>query len=539
MTEILQRRPWLSYAALSVLWIVVACLVIPTWGWTYWDFGDGNYLYVARRVREGLVLYKDILAPQPPLHIIAGMIAQSIGNLFHNELFGVRAYSLLSRFAASFVLFLIGMKLYENHVKAILCAAVYLFMPISFWWSMAYESENLEIVFLLLAMFLLVKWNRNSAMMAGICSALACHCNMTAVPYFIVNVIFLLFRMPRLAGWYAGAFVAFYGTTAVAANVWTEGYFADNVLFNQVGTFPRTDILRAANPDDSFLKYTFRKITSEGYKVLEIEGGLIAAAFIGMLSVLHRTPFQAKRPSTTDVGPSGDFSGSGHQTPNPCYLVEFLAWSTIGLMLSICFTAKGGTVNYIFCLGESGVALFAAEALALLWCGRGLRGASLRNTHPILTIIAATVVTFIIFAAPTQNIRLTLMKAQSELPVEVMNDVRSQIMTHTKPGDEILAPPFYAYATRTNVTGELAENYIWNIKYMNETFDGEQGPAVAKMREIATAIAAGKPRIILLDTAQTGRVPEIASAINQHYIPADPPQITTRNTRLTVWIPRK
>ncbi len=527
MNEIFQRKPWLSYAALGALWALVAFLVIPTWGWTYWDFGDGNYLYVARRVREGLVLYKDVLAPQPPLHIIAGMIAQSIGNLFHNELFGVRAYSLLSRFAASFVLFLIGRKLYGNEFKAVACAAIYLFTPIGFWWSMAYESENLEIVFLLLAMLFLIRLRRNSLMLAGIFSALACHCNMTAVPYFIVNTIFLIFRKPRLAAWYAGAFVIFYGATAVAANIWTDGYFADNVLFNQVGTFPRTDILQASDPSDSFLKYALRKISSEGFKVLEIEGGLIAAAFAGMISILLRTPFP------------GNGSSPEPSSPNAFLVVEYLAWSAIGLMLSICFTAKGGTVNYIFCLGEAGVALFAAEGFCLLWSGRFMRGASLRNTRPILMLVAAIVVTGAICISPAANIRMTLNQQQSELPETAMNQIRDQITTHAKPGDEILAPPFYAYATRTNVTGELAENYIWNIKYMNETFDREQGPAVAKMHEIANAIAEKKPRIILLDTAQTGRVPEIANAVRAHYQPADPAEYQSRNVRLEVWIPRK
>ena len=168
-----------------------------------------------------------------------------------------------------------------------------------------------------------------------------------------------------------------------------------------------------------------------------------------------------------------------------------------------------------------------------------MRGASLRNTRPILMLAAAIVVTGAICISPAANIRMTLNQQQSELPETAMNQIRDQITTHAKPGDEILAPPFYAYATRTNVTGELAENYIWNIKYMNETFDREQGPAVAKMHEIANAIAEKKPWIILLDTAQTGRVPEIANAVRAHYQPADPAEYQSRNVRLEVWIPRK
>ncbi|MEO8377112.1 MAG: hypothetical protein ABI579_05515, partial [Candidatus Sumerlaeota bacterium] len=306
-----------------------------------------------------------------------------------------------------------------------------------------------------------------------------------------------------------------------------------------VGTFPRTDILQASDPNDSFLKYAFRKITAEGGKIIDIEGTLIAAAFVGMISVLRRHPYSTTGVTANKTDSSIVLPNPEPRTPNPFLIIEFLSWSAIGLMLSICFTAKGGTVNYIFCLGEAGVALFAAEALCLLWCGRFVRGVSLRNTHPILMIIAATVTTYLVFSSPMRNIRLTLNQYQSELPEAAVAEIRNTITSYAKPGDEILAPPFYAYATRTNVTGELAENYIWNIKYMNENFDGQRGPAVLKMSEIATAIAAKQPKIILLDTGQTGRVPEIKNAISANYIPANPPEYQTRNVRLEVWIPKK
>ena len=40
---------------LAALWVLFALLVVPMWGVTYWDFGDGNYLYVGQRLNDGLV----------------------------------------------------------------------------------------------------------------------------------------------------------------------------------------------------------------------------------------------------------------------------------------------------------------------------------------------------------------------------------------------------------------------------------------------------------------------------------------------------
>ena len=80
-------------------WAVTIVVVISTWGWTYWDFGDGNYLYVGRRINEGLVPYRDILAPQPPLHLLLSAISQRVGGWIGSELIGARVYCLLLRIA--------------------------------------------------------------------------------------------------------------------------------------------------------------------------------------------------------------------------------------------------------------------------------------------------------------------------------------------------------------------------------------------------------------------------------------------------------
>jgi len=528
--------PWVPFAILALLWVVVALLVIPTWGWVYWDFGDGNYMYIARRVREGLVLYRDILAPQPPLHTFAGVVAQWLGNaILGDELTGVRLYCLLTRYAASLAVMLLAWRYFECALRGVVAAGIYLFLPIGFWWSLGYQSENLENVFLVAALFLLITWSPRQVAIAGVLGALAAHCNMTGLPYIIVNALFLAFRKPRLFAWYAIPAAVVYFAIALGANVYTEGYFFDNAFLNQTGTFPRTDIL-SSNPGtpDTFLQYAWGKITSQAWEVVVLEWGFLLAALAGAaLRIAAAVPTPA----------------TGEPAARDRWLrTEFLAWTLLGMLLSICFTAKGGTVNYIFVLGEPGVALFAAEGFVLLWRRTFPRradwsGAGLLNTRPILMAMLPIAATLLALWPAIHNIRLSLNQTQVELPEAGALRLRAFIETYAAPGDTILAPPFYAYLTRTIVAGELAENYIWQIKYMNETFDADNygkptGEAVAKFDEIAAMLRRQEVKVVLLDLNQTGNVPAIRDAIAEFYQPAEPTPFPTRNTRLGLYIPK-
>ncbi len=536
MSAALAHRPWVPFALLAALWVVYTLLVVPLWGWTYWDFGDGNYMYIARRVREGLVLYRDILAPQPPLHTLSGVVVQELGALLGlHELTSTRVFTLLVRFAQSLMILLVAWRFFGCPFRGITAAALYLALPIGFWWSLCYQSENLEMVFLLLGVYWLMAFERNAAVAAGVAGALACQCNMTGVPFFLANAVFLAFRVPRLLPWYAGAALGVYTVTSVAANIWTDGYFLDNVVLNQAGTFPRTDILAASpGPPDSFAEYAYGKVLREAWRVIEIEWGMLLAMLAGLVLVLRRTP------SVPLSAPLGERI--------PWLRTEFLAWTAIGMLLTICFTMKGGTVNYIFVLGEPAVALFAAEALVSLWRAsfpprEEWRTFSVFDTRALLRALFPLLATGLALAPGIGNIRATLSERQAELPEREVNRLREFIETYAAPGDRILAPPFYAFATDTVVAGEIAENYIWNIKYRNELFDAEMygketGKSALKMDEVAALLRNREVAVVLLDMDQTGTALPIAEAIDRHYQPAEPEVVRTRNTRLGLFVPR-
>lgn len=517
------------------MWVLLALVTIPTWGWVYWDFGDGNYMYIARRVREGLILYKDILAPQPPLHTAGGMMAESIGAaIFGSELIGVRAYCLLTRMVGSLYVMLLAWRFFDCGFRAVAAAAIYLTLPIGFWWSMGYQSENLENVFLVAALFHLISWSPKQVALAGFFSALACHCNMTGMPYLLANALFLGFRRWRLLPWYLGCAFVVYTVIAIGVNIWTEGFFVTNVLLNQVGTFPRTDILASmGDGTNNFWRYAWGKISSQTMEVLALEAGFIIAAAVGAVyTVVH----------------ARNAKGDEQERLDTWHRAEFMAWQLIAGLLSICFTAKGGTVNYIFVLGEPQVAVFAATAL-VLFLRKTLPGKlewkqlSLFNTEAFLRILFPFIAIAVVYIPSIKNIRLTLEQRQVELPESRVLVLREFINTYADPGDTILAPPFYAFLTETNVAGEIAENYIWNIKYMNETFDAQMygkptGEAVEKMNEVAELLNQGEVKVVLLDTEQTGTVPAIRKALQENYQLAEDDLVATRNTTLQLWVPK-
>lgn len=556
---------WLPWIVLGGVWCVVAA--IKCWLWrepTYWDFGDGNYLYVGRRLNEGLIPYRDILAPQPPLHLLMCELSQRVGLWLWGpgdsvwtggEYWGARLYGLIVRCLQSALVLMVAQQVLRCPNKALVGAVLYLFLPIGFWWNLCLMSENPEIVFLLGAMLGILRFDARGAAWAGVASALAMHCNMTAVPYFLVNALFLVCRRPRLAMIYGGSALGMFSVGAGLSWMWAGYDYLDNVLLNQVGSFPR----------ENFAQYAWGKVSTQSAGVFLHEGLWL---LIGSVSLLLGTAEHRAR-----VDPR---SPAGMRW-------EYAAWSALGMWLSIGFTMKGGTADYIFVLGEPAVAIFAGDGLvrAGRWIGGALRGrfggigiagrpwwfavtpgvgewrsmgATLRHTMPLLAVIYTLVVVgFAVWWAynaafyrtPTlpfhpsvKGIGTLIDQTWCEAPAPLVREVVDLIEAHTQPGDAILAPPFYAYMTRRTVAAELAENFLWQIKLQNEYLDDTEGAATIKFEELAGMLRRGEVPLLLLDRRQTGAVPNIAHAVELAYEPLRD-DIQTRNTTLGVYVPRR
>jgi hypothetical protein len=268
----------------------------------YIDFGDGNYLYIAGRLADGLVLYRDVLAPQPPLHLATGSLlirlGRAVGGTIETQLLTVRVFSIALHIATMLLVFGIARTLFRRLGTALWAAGLYLFMPLGFWWSLGYQSEPLEMFFLIGSFLLIVQWRRWSLIAAGVLAALGMSTNMTAVPYVGWVTLFLLVRDWRRALQYAIPAAVGIGVVVAVGEVYSGGHYLENVFFNQVGTFPHPDLWRGAPPPGvpfrglrTIFAYGIPKIMREGMDVLALEGLFIMAAIAGLLLYIRRREF--------------------------------------------------------------------------------------------------------------------------------------------------------------------------------------------------------------------------------------------------------
>lgn len=503
-------------AILALAALLYAVFNIVQWSEAYIDFGDGNYLYIATRLTQGVVPYRDILAPQPPCHLFLGAglvrLSQILG--LASPLYVVRAFSLVLHLGTYLLIALLARRAWGSAATGVVAAILYLLLPISLWWSMAFQSEPLEI-FLLVAMMLCALTSglaRDAA--TGLLGALAAMTNATAGPFLLVLILYMLASDWRRAFRIALPAIALAGSLTLLLEIWTGGYFLNNAVFNQAGTYPR----------GQFLSYAFGKIVREGSDILRLEGPFILLALLGFFRFLKSSPLEAQ-------------ARGG------------LAWFCLATMASFVYVTKGGTVDYIFCLAGPALAVLGSgEIVALARRIGEVKDVSLK---PAL-IAALALLTLVVMGLPVMFYRTLWTQGAFELPDlkhagvnstgepgSNVEQVRHWIERYSKPGDTILAPPFYAFLTGRKLWGEMSELFIWRIKDLNDRMDkNAQGEGWAKTLAMAKAIENRELPIVILEMGQQGQLPEVLAALEKSYQLLLKEPYPTLNTRLGIYIPK-
>ena len=521
-------QPWLCLLLLAA---VYSSLVIAHWNRGYLDFGDGNYMYDSWRISQGAILYKEILAPQPPLHLLIGSViarAASLAGLGH-PLFAFRAFSVLLHLATMVLVYLIARKIFSQSSQEldnqeygvsqrlfpwwapVVAAAIYLVLPIGFWWTLGYQSQPLLIFFLLLTFYQLLFQTAWSCTGAGFTAACAVLTNMTTVPYVIFNAVWLLFRRPRRFFWYLLPLVAVTGAVIYGMEKWTGAYL-DNVVRNQVGAFPRKELLP---PGQSAITYAIDKLKKQGLETLNLEAGYIALALAGFLLFCRRSRMGLR---------------------------EYVAWYTVASFCALVYVAKGGTMNYVFSVSEPFVAIWAAWMIGDLITRLGRQGhpprSLMRDTSPLAAFAAAAMLLIAVAWPGMRHSWLTLKQYTYEYPeVETMRIVE-RIEHNSSPNDQILSPPFYAFMAKRRIAEDFSELFLWKLKYLNEVVDKKPGRAMATVNRIAKLLREKKLPLLVLDLDQTGQIPEIKQAVDQYYTPMLAEPIRTLNTPIQFYKPK-
>ena len=560
-------HPARQHVRLLILFAVLyVAVVAPHFSKAYVDFGDGNYLYISRRMTEGVVLYRDILAPQPPCHLLVGSGLIRLGRLFSDrveaQLYAVRTFSLLLHLATMVLVWSISLRLFGRASTAIWGAGLYLIIPVGFWWTLGYQSECLEVFFLLLSFRLLLRWTRPSAVAAGIVAALAVSTNMTAVCYGGWIGLSLLYFDWRRALYYILPAVAAVGAFVGVGEWLSGGHYLENVVFNQVGTFPHPDLLGWVEPGaplrglQSVLRYAAYKIAAEGGDVMAREGIFIAAAVAGLLLYLRpseRPEHEAGNPALEGTSNPGLRIPDSSKIQNPKSKIEraFVGWYGFWSFLAIGFVAKGATMDYIVTIGEPFICIFAAYALTdlgrRLFAPEQLTGRLPQNRPRVLVAAVAVLGLTVLLAWPALWIYAVVHnQAQYELDAESVERVQWAIAGYSRPGDAILAPPYYAFISNCTLIEEHSEFFIWDIQYRLEQLDEPAtGPATAKIERIAAALREKAIPVVVhtMDRATTRpqqiySIPVVKQAIEDNYEPLLPRPIPTLNTRINILVPR-
>jgi hypothetical protein len=503
-------NPRIFVIILLSLALVYAVVVVANLSEAYIDFGDGNYLYISSRLADGLVLYRDIMAPQPPLHLYLGTLLVHLGRVIGEPLYTVRIFSLLLHLASMLLIFLIARRLFRSNLCAIVSSALYLVIPIGFYWSLGYQSEPLEMFFLLLSFYFFIGFEKRDMLFAAAFSALALFTNMTAVPYVLLNVLYLAVRRRTLLFYYLVPVLALSAAGVLLMQILTSEYL-NNVFFNQVGTFPKREIA-----GETALHYAVRKILGEGRDVLAAESGFILVCIIGIIRFLRASSESAR---------------------------EYAALYAIASIGSIVFVSKGGTEDYIFTIGEPFVVLFAGYAVVTML--RFLRDRAKDSFHGSAAFIRNFLIIFVILYALLNlfvGVRYdvnTLRGRFYELPASAVKRIELYIREQTKPSDAILAQPYFAFISGRRLADEYSEHFIWKIMYWNEKLVTKRdGAAVALFNDLARKLSEKAIRLVILDLEQTATIPPVRAAIAANYKPLLGHDIRSRSFTFRLLVPR-
>jgi Dolichyl-phosphate-mannose-protein mannosyltransferase len=467
---------------LVLMGLVALGVGIATLSLAYIDFGDGNYLYIAWRMSEGATLYSDILSPQPPLHLHLGAALVWVGERLGSAVLTVRFALVLIHILTGWLIYRLARAWDFGRGTALLGVGIWATCPIGYRWSIGWQSENIEIPLMLAAQILLMRGKRWPLLLSGLAGAGALLCNMTAAPYVLFNALFgiLLFRWRGLLC--AMGLAAGWGLVALLFEMRTGAFF-QNVILNQVGTYP-------SDYPGGLLAYFAHKLTREGRNVLRAEGLWVLLAIMGLFWAAA-----LRRPMTLRSFYIGLYS--------------------LGGLLSITYVTKGGTVDYIFCLGEPFVGIWAAWSLM-----EGARALN-RWARGWGTMLAVA-----IFLLGCWQVRPYLWRYLSqagfEWPENRMALVVEQIETHSEPGDLILAPPHFAFITQRRLVEEFSSTYLWYTKWRLRDPEGQ-----AMMERIGAAIAEGRVALVAINgfsldivnaTARGASVPADFGARENRYI---------------------
>lgn len=458
----------------------------------YIDFGDGNYQYISRRLVEGVGLYTEILSPQPPFHLWMGTLLVRLSEAYGFEPLPAFRWSIhLIRALTALCVFGVAWRLFGKGSVAFLAGSIFFFLPEGYRWSQSYQSEHLELLLLSFGWLACLGERVSMRCLAGIAAVGAIWTNMSALPFSILLVLHAGFAPTFL--WQSLASSA--ATLALLLGTCIFRYggkYIENVWTNQVASFP-------SDP-----RAWLASIAEQGTTIITLEGFVILAALVGMYRFLH----------DLEIPP---------RTIRERLLVVAYGIVSVG---SAIYVVKGGTVDYIFMLAETALAVFGAAALRQ-WFVEAPRMGALefapkpgleRLGTPALRVflLIGAIVLFgwhpfrFLIATRFQFSAGVDLADQSAGRVVEFSDAEARtlervILEFSKPEDLIWAPPYLAAISGRTLALDLSETYLWWVRWHHSLPPGRADADVDRMIEGFTELAGERKVALFLVNDRSGQ----------------------------------
>lgn len=442
----LYRIPFLHLIVFGLFIGLYMVIAIARVDGKYVDFGDGNYLYLSWRMTEGDVLYKDLPSPQPPLHLFLGSFLVGMAG---GEAELVRLWQIIQHLLTACCVFGIARRLFGIPWLPTLAGTIYIWLPEGVWWSMGYQSEPLQILiqsFNIMLFLNMIQGRQPTLSLYGtaITSMLTCYINMTSAPYVLLQWFFVWFKHRELFVRYSLALIIPGILFFIVMWFYSAGQYIEHVFNRQVGTYPSDSL-------GEFLMYSLRKFMSEGGDILFYEGGFVFAAMAGIWLFANN--------------------------PEPLKAKDYLVWWGLFSLGSIIFVTKGGTVEYIFTIGEPAVAVYSAYFfMTILMLGEFPEKNSGFFKNPLhlgKVVLLLTLVIPALILQPSSLLSRTLFNwtytyeqagANSakvyELSYEEMVKVNRLVRLHCPENKELIAPPYYAFTAKRKLSQNSSSLFI-------------------------------------------------------------------------------
>jgi len=209
---------------------------------------------------------------------------------------------------------------------------------------------------------------------------------------------------------------------------------------------------------------------------------------------------------------------TGSLRPQEVVLMTLYGIASIG---SGIYVIKGGTVDYIYCLAEPVIAIFASWTL-VTWFGEAPLSSQptpiWKAASVSCRIALVTGVTVLLVWQPLNMMRG--IRAQSAPGVDLPDVSQGRIVefsdreVHTlqrvieelsKPGDVIWAPPFLAAISRREIAMDLSETYLWWVRWNQTVATQGNDPGVDRMLEGLTGMLSNRSISVLVINDRTGQ----------------------------------